>query len=440
MAVTVTNLADSFEDWRVNLNLVHSQQGDLTSLTTTDKSSIVAAINEVASASLSDAEVKTAYENNADTNAFTDAEQTKLGAIEASADVTDATNVAAAEAFMNGDVTANGRVVRTGAGAYTTVYDKLDATTAPGVTNDIDELYVPGSLWVDVTGDEAYVCLDNTDGAAVWIELTSVSATASDTVAGIVERSTSAENITGTADDKYPTVLGAKEIVDVHSTPGVADILTAKTTNSDVTIQGNGTGVPDIETGFKVGGTVEKLTGVSPGTDGNVLTSDGTDWVSETPAGSGGFTQGTEQSTTSGSSKTFSGIPAGTKMIVIMLASVSTSGTSTFNVTIGDSGGIETSGYLSAGGQMAGGGQSINWNTTQFEINSTVAADTLQGSITLTLEDTTNTWTCTHTLNTTGVADILFGSGVKSLSTTLTQVRFGTSGTFDAGAVNIMYQ
>ena len=38
-------------------------------------------------ASLSDAEVKTAYENNADTNAFTDAEQTKLGGIEAEAEV-----------------------------------------------------------------------------------------------------------------------------------------------------------------------------------------------------------------------------------------------------------------------------------------------------------------------------------------------------------------
>ena len=38
-------------------------------------------------------EIKTAYESNADTNAFTDAEQTKLSGIEANADVTDAANV-----------------------------------------------------------------------------------------------------------------------------------------------------------------------------------------------------------------------------------------------------------------------------------------------------------------------------------------------------------
>lgn len=39
------------------------------------------------------AEIKTAYESNANTNAFTDAEQTKLAGIEAGADVTDAANV-----------------------------------------------------------------------------------------------------------------------------------------------------------------------------------------------------------------------------------------------------------------------------------------------------------------------------------------------------------
>jgi len=38
----------------------------------------------------------------------------------------------------------------------------------------------------------------------------------STTVAGVVERSTSAENVTGSSDTVYPTVLGAKEIVDTH--------------------------------------------------------------------------------------------------------------------------------------------------------------------------------------------------------------------------------
>ena len=50
--------------------------------------------------------------------------------------------------------------------------NKWDGTSAPGVTNDTDEGYIAGSTWVDVTNDKAYVCLDNTDGAAVWTEVT----------------------------------------------------------------------------------------------------------------------------------------------------------------------------------------------------------------------------------------------------------------------------
>lgn len=49
---------------------------------------------------------------------------------------------------------------------------KLDATQAPTVNNDVDEGYAVGSCWFDITNDKAYVCLDNTDGAAVWTETT----------------------------------------------------------------------------------------------------------------------------------------------------------------------------------------------------------------------------------------------------------------------------
>lgn len=64
-------------------------------------------IETSATADQSDAEIKTAYENNADTNAFTDAEQTKLSGIETAADVTDTTNVTAAGALMDSEVDAD---------------------------------------------------------------------------------------------------------------------------------------------------------------------------------------------------------------------------------------------------------------------------------------------------------------------------------------------
>ncbi len=50
---------------------------------------------------------------------------------------------------------------------------KTDATAAPAVTNDTTEGYAVNSLWIDITNDKAYICVDATDGAAVWIEITS---------------------------------------------------------------------------------------------------------------------------------------------------------------------------------------------------------------------------------------------------------------------------
>ena len=62
-------------------------------------------IETAATADQTDAEIKTAYENNANTNEFSDAEQTKLAGIETLADVTDATNVEAAGAVLESDTT-----------------------------------------------------------------------------------------------------------------------------------------------------------------------------------------------------------------------------------------------------------------------------------------------------------------------------------------------
>jgi len=62
-------------------------------------------IESGATADQTDAEIKTAYENNSNTNAYTDAEKSKLAGIESGADVTDSTNVDSAGAVMNTDTT-----------------------------------------------------------------------------------------------------------------------------------------------------------------------------------------------------------------------------------------------------------------------------------------------------------------------------------------------
>ena len=102
-----------------------------------------------------------------------------------------------------------------------------------------------------------------------------------------------------------------------------ADAIQSKTADTDLTISGNGTGVPNLETGTKLndvaltgaataalpltvanGGTgvathtangvligegTSAITTVAPSTSGNVLTSDGTDWTSAAAGGGGGW-------------------------------------------------------------------------------------------------------------------------------------------------------
>ncbi len=82
-----------------------------------------------------DAEIKTKYENNADTNAHTDAQVTKLSGIETSSDVTDTTNVTAAGALMDSEVDADLKTLVLSASTTITTFgatltDDADAATA----------------------------------------------------------------------------------------------------------------------------------------------------------------------------------------------------------------------------------------------------------------------------------------------------------------------
>ena len=153
-----------------------------------------------------------------------------------------------------------------------------------------------------------------------------------------------------------------------------------------------------------------------------------------------GFTLGTEQSTTSGTSVTFSSIPAGTTMIVIMFEGVSLTADTAIDITIGDSGGLETSGYLSNSGMIRDGSAiAVSESTAEFIFENDGTTGAIHGAMTLSLKDSTNfTWVESHTAKV-GTQIAFVGGGSKSLSAELTQLQI-TGGTFDAGSINIMYQ
>jgi len=87
-------------------------------------------IEASATADQTNAEIRTAVEAASDSNVFTDADHSKLNAIEASADVTDATNVTAAGALMDSEVTNLAEVKAFAASDYATAAQGTLATNA----------------------------------------------------------------------------------------------------------------------------------------------------------------------------------------------------------------------------------------------------------------------------------------------------------------------
>ena len=159
---------------------------------------------------------------------------------------------------------------------------------------------------------------------------------------------------------------------------------------------------------------------------------------------SAGFTLGTPVDTTSGTSIDFTGIPAGTKEIVISFRRVSTSGTSFNLVQLGDSGGIEITGYQGGTVRLVDGGSITKFeNIEGFTINDNVTARLLNGTMTLTLlNSATYTWAESHSIFDENLTGVLTGGGTKILSAALDRVRITTingTDTFDSGEINIAY-
>jgi hypothetical protein len=155
----------------------------------------------------------------------------------------------------------------------------------------------------------------------------------------------------------------------------------------------------------------------------------------------------TAQATTSGTAITFSSIPAGVKRITVMLIGVSTNGTASLQIQVGNSGGVENTGYLSgAGGGTAAAYVGPTESTSGFIITGvTGAGDAYHGAITLNLQDAADfRWTAGGQVYETVTANTLYScAGSKALSAELDRVVLTTTNgtdTFDAGEVNISYE
>ena len=153
---------------------------------------------------------------------------------------------------------------------------------------------------------------------------------------------------------------------------------------------------------------------------------------------SSGVTLGTPVTTTSGASKSVTGL-TGAKRIELSFAGVSMTGVNDWLLQIGDAGGIESSGYVSDCNDSAGSGHS---STSGFLIaEDPVASLTYRGHVVLTLENSsTNTWVQSGHLVSSNGSHHMSG-GAKSLSAELTQLLLTTvagTDTYDAGEFNLL--
>jgi len=222
------------------------------------------------------------------------------------------------------------------------------------------------------------------------------------------------------------------------TTPGDNTVATAKIQDDAVTLAKMAAGTDGNIISYDASGNP---VAIATGNDGQVLTSAGAGQPPAFEAVSAGLTLATEQATTSGDTVTFSSIPSGTTFIVMGLDEVSLASSAVLHVQIGDSGGLETSGYNSGTTQSDSSASTIA-STTGFRIIRSFAAyaDLNSGSVILTKQDATNnTWVCNSNLVTDGTVYVHTSAGVKSLSAELDRVALYADGTFDAGAVNIAY-
>jgi hypothetical protein len=128
-----------------------------------------------------------------------------------------------------------------------------------------------------------------------------------------------------------------------------------------------------------------------------------------------------------------------------MLSGVSTNGTSNLLIQLGDSGGIENTGY---GSSCAYTGTAINGSTSTVGFLTTLdgsGASAFGGNIVLCLISGT-TWVSSGIFiyNVSSPSNFVgLSSGTKTLSATLDRVRITTvngTDTFDAGTINILYE
>lgn len=181
------------------------------------------------------------------------------------------------------------------------------------------------------------------------------------------------------------------------------------------------------------------------GTAGQYLSSNGAGADPSYVDGPNPITSATVQATTSGTSIDFTGIPSWVKRITVMLKGVSTNGTSSIQLQLGTSGGVETTGYLGATTGLSASSLATSNATTgiQLDHSSVAAAAAIRNGAVSFVNISGTSWAASGSIGRSDTTINTLVSYSKTLSNTLDRIRLTTlngTDTFDAGSVNILYE
>ena len=186
---------------------------------------------------------------------------------------------------------------------------------------------------------------------------------------------------------------------------------------------------------------------VNTGTDATIAVTPAT--LAGAISGGASITQDTPVATTSGSTVSFTGIPASVTTVGIVFGGVGQSAASYFDIQIGTASGLETTGYIGKTSTWTTSGSLYNRSsTTSFPIIPstifTIAGMTYGGLLWLIRKESgSNEWSISGSIaNQTASYNCfnIISVGTKTLSGELTQLQMTVSaGTFNAGYMNLLY-
>ena len=319
---------------------------------------------------------------------------------------------ASAGAAIAGTVGINGNIGVIGNETVTGTLNVTGTTTLAGVNN------------VGVLNNTGNIAASGTLGVGGTSTLAAVNASGTVSLAGAL-------NVTGTTTLAATTISGTVTHTGTLNNNGALNVTGASVLNGALNVSGSGV--------LLGAGVASPATYVAPGATGNVLTSNGTTWTSQ--SSTAGTLQNSHQLSSSGAAIDFIPGPANLKRVTVSLRNVTntvTGGVLTIQLIVNSA--ATSTGYVSACADTAGGGTFSS--STGFIISVVTAASNNNGLITLALLDpTTGLVACSGTVNV-GNTNIEVSAGSATFTGSWNGVRVTSNngGVFTGGEIGILYE